>query len=48
MGVGLVAAFAAREVFVSTESIINATGYMNGLACAVCLIVFLVGTHIGF
>ncbi len=26
MGVGLVAAFAAREVFVSTESIINATG----------------------
>ncbi len=26
MGVGLVAAFAAREVFVSTEGIINATG----------------------
>jgi ferrous iron transport protein B len=26
MGVGLVAAFAAREVFVSTESIVNATG----------------------
>jgi ferrous iron transport protein B len=118
MGVGLVAAFAAREVFVSTEGIVYATGgdtdagtdnlqkamqnarydhgpragqpvwtplvavslliwfvlamqcmstvaivkretggwgwpifmtlYMNGLAYVVCLIVFQVGTHLGF
>ena len=112
MGVGLVAAFAAREVFVSTEGIVYATGgdtdagtdnlqkamqnahyangkpvwtplvavslliwfvlamqcmstvaivrretggwgwpifmtlYMNGLAYAVCLVVFQVGTHV--